>query len=1680
MANLPGNNTYNSPSNPVPDLAQRLSGLKLTADPGRGAKPRATYHDPLEQSQPPVAQANKPLEQGIAGVTPFTGSSDTFKSQPGSRNYELFNNTGTPTSPAVSFSNTTVQNHPDQPYQTSYYVDQAAPDRLIKTAARDEAGQTARRDFFLQGRDPALYQVDHITPLWAGGEDATRNTQVLTNPRHDQKTRAQAVALTLMNDINPATNRPYLSLKEARSIADTWEYRDLTDLPPLQDDTPGRAGLIDTASALAIKKRWDAQAALGKPKTYTEMLDQVPVIGHVTAEAAKSLGNAIDTFTPNAVKAFGKGALSGATFGWYGNNPSQEKTTVDTLAGVAGNIVGTIAPISAIFKTLGMGRMALGMGSTASRALAGEAGLELSAAAPEVQIARAATKTDPAIIQTLSQTKFPGVKVASLNMGQGTAAKEVVKTAAQWGAASSIYGALTPQGFAGDIAGVPETEPVNQFFKDFAFGTVGGVPGHSMALSAKIGAATTLMSYAYDPENPSESIYNGLLAGALQYTGGKIGSGASARHAELEAKHIDDAATVAANNILSPWLGDSFQKIDGYRPNVDVSLSQEAADKLWSEQILPKFQYYLKQGLSSDAERGVLLSDKVVSGGPQSVLNKSTIDKVIDSNLRANPQVTPSRFSNLLNRVKGKAEPVANIDAVKEDLKSKIQVPGGAESVVTNVANAESLVKELVQVQLALRQLVKRGLPAELRGQADLDDLLSFNNRANRMRDAGNITSVPTELTQWVASAKEDLFPSKYKTAAEHNQQVTSIDGAATPTGKARVTGVSKDKNSQHAAMSTFLDLFAAGKTSKKIALVPDTGMEPFLKIMGQENPGKMLRVFGFAQDEAGNTIIYPLGTAASEGRIQGGKDSFNNSPQVKDGTFEPLDPSLHNGAIHDAMIQNNTPVLLADISNAGYTIQGKGGKPNTDFPFLEYNMTPQNWDVSRLSKAYWPDIAEMPIDKVYALAAHSPYPEVAAAAQERMYADEPRPAVAVIENTPLAKSNPAPVAVLKEASDVLTRGATKKRLRNGLIEFTPSEALKAKTEVGNATQGDLLMELEAQNTQGPAAVAVQEIHTLVESPMAKETVIGNKPFGKDLLKARIKPSIKKQAVPLVEQAPPVAQNLPPTDVVTTPEVQTPSKLAVGLSSAAKREGITPRKAPTLATVFPKTENKYSKMNFSPATKTLKPDLLSGADKMITSNFDPEAFKTPNSGRKVFMDNAQAAKDREHFFSGNEEQKYRDQRVNQDFGAQDQAAAAQKETNDAGGYFAADPKSKDMQGGISAVNMLETINNRLDELVGMPNSAKEIADLKRKKAALFDKETNTVKKQYQNQDMTTLNFNPKKFTPRDWIKKTDAATQKNVSIKKQKEGYDTLKNLLSSDIAFEKGTPDHEYVTSFRRALNTMLKSQFGDNYSKSPELMRSVSDAMDLYNENYRKQGIGMGEHSKQFAAATGIGDGADAALANRTQELDAAKAEKSLNDMSDNGNAGADVGGRVKTAEEESNQIYGAVNSDLHIFPGLMVPETVELPNGSTLTDLKTTLGVNDAEKFFRKIQKANNDRVSKIIKLKPENRKLLSEGRVNVGLIPYKKGRTKSEMINELRPRINNLTSLLKTKYEADKTLELSGIQRKLKGAVDKALSRVDPTVRFSDPKNVTRRIMRALNGALEEIQSKSAKSSSESSR
>ena len=318
---------------------------------------------------------------------------------------------------------TYTRNWPESLGGGQYAIDPTQPGAIVKSnrGSGDTVYDSKETALLRGGSSKYDVQIDHIIPLWLGGEDTLANKEALSTTQHNQKTKAQAVVLTLLNQGKIDNN-------QARLMAFDWKNLDTSKVP-----YPGDTGMIDPKKADQINKDWDWDKA-HIPGTFGHSL------GDSIKAVWKGIPDALNTFIPvpdknehpieysllKPVSEFSKGLVEGATGGVVSASPEQDTGGFfGKFERIIGNTIGTIVSMKAFGAVLSKA------GSITDSVLSKIPGLNKVYGVPKAKLVQAGNwvsegignKTATFIDKNLIQ-KFP--KISGVVSGLASKAKGLV------------------------------------------------------------------------------------------------------------------------------------------------------------------------------------------------------------------------------------------------------------------------------------------------------------------------------------------------------------------------------------------------------------------------------------------------------------------------------------------------------------------------------------------------------------------------------------------------------------------------------------------------------------------------------------------------------------------------------------------------------------------------------------------------------------------------------------------------------------------------------------------------------------------------------------------------------------------------------------------------------------------------------------------------------------------------------------------------------------------------------------------------------------------------------------------------------------------------------------------------------------------------------------------------------
>ena len=527
MAKIPENTSYttgadsNQTERPVSiaSYSGALRALRGRPSPVAGSTPAGFAETGRKQFA--AGELSVPIAKAIA-PTP------TQRYSPLPSSYSGFVNPYRPEEEVPTPSGAVVRSLPGIT-EGQYIVSPEKPGELFKSAR----GYIPEEKALILGNRPSnLYQVDHIIPIWAGGADTESNKQVLPINKHDDKTKAQSVPLTLL-----ANNK--INLAQARLMAMQWDKYDISDVPDAKDTQ----GMLPLQVAEEIQKRWADQEA--HPRiSWKDFLAAVP-------ESTKGLDK---SGLPVPIREAAKGIVSGVTGGWVPYQPGEDAGIVGTGAGIIGNVAGMLLPVTAFSRMIG------GLSKTASGVATARGWIS---AAPSIE---KATK-----IANFAQSGRIGSTIVK-NIAYGNLARNT--------GAMVLYGQLSRDGFEGRTS---------NFLENLGYAAASGIMPPSIKGAVGAAVAATSIGLMADPQDPQSALVNGLVIGAL-HTAGIKGTKINIERGLAQAKQaLEDEAARAANNVLSPYVGkrlpflkpeDPIPPHAAYKEGDILSIREEALNKV--------------------------------------------------------------------------------------------------------------------------------------------------------------------------------------------------------------------------------------------------------------------------------------------------------------------------------------------------------------------------------------------------------------------------------------------------------------------------------------------------------------------------------------------------------------------------------------------------------------------------------------------------------------------------------------------------------------------------------------------------------------------------------------------------------------------------------------------------------------------------------------------------------------------------------------------------------------------------------------------------------------------------------------------------------------------------------------------------------------------------------------------
>lgn len=575
-----------------------------------------------------------------------------------------------------------------------------------------------------QGLDPLLYQIDHATPLWAGGADTLANKEILDNIEHARKTKIQAVPYTLMAN-------GLITQREALGMATEWKTKaDSWDLNYPEPDPSN--GMIDINQAKKIAERWAKTPAV----TWKSFLKEIPTAGK---QLYKIGSDAMDAIAPKsstpgsaAVREFTKGFVASIpgydlampqldVYADYGDKASN---TTGAVSHVLGSIVGNVITFGAAYKIALRGLSKVGV-SWATK----ELGKEVVEKGAKVALTEAAATGAKDIV---GETINPA-NVGILSKGLGVLSKigskltaENLQRAATLGGVSIAMGQARP---------LPEDQTrLERAAYDFAYAAFSPVGKAAYNLKGYTNVAMPAFIISTIEGLPPTNAYTNALALSAMANGlisagtmvgmhgmGQIGGAVAVAKGKINPS-LSEVGAGSLVPLVNPKGGVKTQvkpplkTIWGYGPN------NEAVPVT----IAPK----LSKGASA-AAKATQEAEIVQASQIHSAAYRETLYTQMEADLKAGT-IKPEDFGLGLTSAESiryrftrkENEIQRQNDLLDKYLQLKQKTGNGWSN--------ETLWRERAKVLLAGREIFKGGMGKVARSKADIQDWLSMSERMKK------------------------------------------------------------------------------------------------------------------------------------------------------------------------------------------------------------------------------------------------------------------------------------------------------------------------------------------------------------------------------------------------------------------------------------------------------------------------------------------------------------------------------------------------------------------------------------------------------------------------------------------------------------------------------------------------------------------------------------------------------------------------------------------------------------------------------------------------------------------------------------------------------------------------------------------------------------------------------------
>lgn len=270
----------------------------------------------------------------------------------------------------------------------------------------------------------------------------------------------------------------------------------------------------------------------------------------------------------------------------------------------------------------------------------------------------------------------------------------------------------------------------------------------------------------------------------------------------------------------------------------------------------------------------------------------------------------------------------------------------------------EDYYRERARIDIASKQIDKRGMPTELRNssEVDLDDLLDFAQKAKMLdtKQTG-FTSAPKSALSFVEEMGDKY---KYKSFKSFDKKSPSGEY---PAGLGRVAGMGAMNDSlggYNEAVKFYHQNMSAGKASPVLLIVDRPELAPFWRHVNTRIPEDAIKkgtakkfshpenaagVYGIVFGENGKKSVIQLGWVARHFKNVESATAYNKNKWVTEGKLPPVSESINKDTVVEKMREKGINVLLANASKMEVSSKTSGE------PFALYTLNDENWRMSEV-----------------------------------------------------------------------------------------------------------------------------------------------------------------------------------------------------------------------------------------------------------------------------------------------------------------------------------------------------------------------------------------------------------------------------------------------------------------------------------------------------------------------------------------------------------------------------------------------------------------------------------------------------------------------------------------------------------------------------------------------------------